>query len=147
MTDNVPELVRRLRRKTVGGVPVFPTPIENEAADALDSQQRTIEGLREECSRLEDCLSVMNSANSSDARTIEGLRKELASEKALNATNYWTDVEMNLQQNQKITDKDREAMLAVIKQLFDNKTAALSQSSQAGEGTPLHSTHDKKEER
>lgn len=36
-------------------------------------------------------------------------------------TGYWTDIEMNLQQRQDITDRDRDAMLAVIKALFESK--------------------------
>lgn len=51
MTDKDNEcrdLIRRLTRKTVAGQPVFNTPIEQEAAYIIESQQAEIARLRDE---------------------------------------------------------------------------------------------------
>lgn len=54
--DTARELVERLRRKTIAGVTVFPTPLDLKAAELIEKQEREIEGLRKAGDVLAHCL-------------------------------------------------------------------------------------------
>ena len=51
-------LVDRLRRKTVAGKPVFPTPIELEAADHIERLEAALQGIRDADCRGEVCKGI-----------------------------------------------------------------------------------------
>jgi hypothetical protein len=60
--DYVKALIVRLTRKTVAGRPVFTTPIEQEAADALAAQQAEIARLTQERDSLKQRLEFWKEA-------------------------------------------------------------------------------------